>query len=629
MNLRKLVRKKISKLNKEYNKILKKAENISKLEELSLLSIFVQDIKSSERNLSNYNNEQLGEIFGCVYKDEELDSVLEEIRLINIVLDGKYNVGLRIDLSDFQLGFLEKIVYKLEKYINKERNKIEEDRKEYDDNKDKLDSLADDILELEYFWDKLGNKSDGVFTKEEFFVFHRLIIEDDEISFEEKKGALIEFKNYNDSIINDKGNDIDKQRIEELKKLFNLYGVDESINKYIDMYIYEVNTKADLNNIKEILEYLIYENKEKNKVNIIKKFDVATLLGICLDGTKESVKRTYKKITEQGFYSDLFYETSGLWIESLSKELRGRKSKRKHGSVDTHNHRMINHEISLDELFENEKFLTGLGLDVSIKDNKNSKTLKTSNFRLKENYETLKLYGLINNEKISDFPPSAFSFSNIDNRCDMFIELGLLNGEEGILSNYVNNNPSCISYFKNEVYILLYKLKRENNINDYFELIRSKHIDGALKTNLYKNMLGYPLKTKEQVDVFLKDNFINQMSDSYIKNSQYYEEVVVENLSINYDEEEEIEEMKNLENNYKVNKYSYKIGNQIISRLKVKRCLYALKKAGVGIDKNAIMFCLLRGTYLDEKTFDFIANIIGYEYKGELSNGILKKVQSN
>ena len=136
--------------------------------------------------------------------------------------------------------------------------------------------------------------------------------------------------------------------------------------------------------------------------------------------------------------------------------------------------------------------------------------------------------------------------------------------------------------------------------------------------------MNYKINTDSEIEEFRRDNFIDQCD--YIDNSNVYEEAILSNMPINYsDSVLEIPEVKYLEENYKESKYIYRIGETIISRIKVLRCLTALKTL-VRIDKDSIMYSVVRGMYLSEEAFKDIADVIGYNYKGVLDNGILKKI---
>lgn len=623
MNLSTIIKNKLKSLYKEYNKINKKGNNQEEVLLLDKLYKFINDINSNDKNLLNYNEEEIENLLKNVYKDEDLSEVLEQIRLISIVLIGKYERNLSINLSENQTKTLYKITKKITKYIEKQSEKIKEKESIYKENIEYLSEIELIILELEEINNKLRNKDNKeLITKEEFDYLYELFIEDETITFEEKRNILLAFKEYNDKISSKIINEIDTKKIKDLIDIFISFGIDSKIEKYIKKHEYEISTNIDLDNVKNILEFM------KN-VNILKRFDLSTILGICLDGTKESVENTYNRMKELDLNSKMFYETSGVWIDNIPKEIKKRKKHNyKRGKEKDISYSAINHEISFEELLENEKFLRNLGYDVSIASEKSAKTLKTPNYKIRENYELLKLYGILDAVEPENFSTSAFAYSLIDDKCDKFIELGLLNGSDIVRypnSNYIAKFPSAISFMRNEIYMLLYKLKKDKTPTEYYDTIFSEYVEGRLSPKVYKDKLNYRINTEEEIEEFKNENFIEQ--NDYINNSNIYEEVILSNMPINYSNEVLlIPEIKELEENNKENNYIYKIGNQIISRLKVLRCLTALKQTLVKIDKEAIMYSLVRGTYLDESTFLNIANTIGYSYKGGLNNGISKNI---
>lgn len=623
MNLSTIIKNKLKSLYKEYNKINKKGNNQEEVLLLDKLYKFINDINSNDKNLLNYNEEEIENLLKNVYKAEDLSEVLEQIRLISIVLIGKYERNLSINLSENQTKTLYKITKKITKYIEKQSEKIKEKESIYKENIEYLSEIELIILELEEINNKLRNKDNKeLITKEEFDYLYELFIEDESITFEEKRNILLAFKEYNDKISSKIINEIDTKKIKDLIDIFISFGIDSKIEKYIKKHEYEISTNIDLDNVKNILEFM------KN-VNILKRFDLSTILGICLDGTKESVENTYNRMKELDLNSKMFYETSGVWIDNIPKEIKKRKKHNyKRGKEKDISYSAINHEISFEELLENERFLRNLGYDVSIASEKSAKTLKTPNYKIRENYELLKLYGILDAVEPENFSTSAFAYSLIDDKCDKFIELGLLNGSDIVRypnSNYIAKFPSAISFMRNEIYMLLYKLKKDKTPTEYYDTIFSEYVEGRLSPKVYKDKLNYRINTEEEIEEFKNENFIEQ--NDYINNSNIYEEVILSNMPINYNNEVLlIPEIKELEENNKENNYIYKIGNQIISRLKVLRCLTALEQTLVKIDKEAIMYSLVRGTYLDESTFLNIANTIGYSYKGGLNNGISKNI---
>ena len=181
-------------------------------------------------------------------------------------------------------------------------------------------------------------------------------------------------------------------------------------------------------------------------------------------------------------------------------------------------------------------------------------------------------------------------------------------------SNYAALHPTIINVISEEVFSLLYKLKRENTNESYYQIISSKSKKGTLDgciTNKNKNnntIFGYDFRTPEKIKAFKQENFIDQMDDRYIPNASEYEKIITKENPLNYQDDIITDEKINtLEENYRVdnNPYQYKIGNEIISRLKVLRCYSALKEKGI-TDDNAFLYSVTRGMYLDEKTFNLI-----------------------
>ena len=148
MNLSTIIKNKLKSLYKEYNKINKKGNNQEEVLLLDKLYKFINDINSNDKNLLNYNEEEIENLLKNVYKDEDLSEVLEQIRLISIVLIGKYERNLSINLSENQTKTLYKITKKITKYIEKQSEKIKEKESIYKENIEYLSEIELIILEL-------------------------------------------------------------------------------------------------------------------------------------------------------------------------------------------------------------------------------------------------------------------------------------------------------------------------------------------------------------------------------------------------------------------------------------------------------------------------------------------------
>ena len=432
-----------------------------------------------------------------------------------------------------------------------------------------------------------------------------IILEDKDTSSKIKLDLLSSVIEYNETIKKQNKKILVTTDIEEVKECFRSFGFNEDMLKYIDRNKEEISRNIDLSNAREILTFL-------GSKKILDKFSKGALLAIVLYSNENTVSKRYEDLKERKALFPALFEMPSIWVNNLPKKARARHkspSSNRGGSGNNHRLRGYANMISYEEMLSNEEYLTSLGLNVSISNKTNIKVLQTSREKIEENVRTYKTYGFFNRD-MSSFPPSAFSFSKVADKCDRLVELGLLHNFN---INYAVGNPSVINCMREENFALLYKLKRENSIEDYYNIIFSQYqryrqlLNRCLTTKCSKKF-GYNLGTIEEIETFKQENFINQMNDTYIPNASKYEEIIIKENPITYQDDILTDEnIKTLEDNYRVdnNPYQYKIGKEIISRLKVLRCYSALKEKGI-TDDNAFLYSVTRGMYLDEKTFNLI-----------------------
>ena len=82
-----------------------------------------------------------------------------------------------------------------------------------------------------------------------------------------------------------------------------------------------------------------------------------------------------------------------------------------------------------------------------------------------------------------------------------------------------------------------------------------------------------------------------------------------ENRIINFDVFK-LEEIENLENNYKINDFIYDIEGICISRLKVLKNYSALYNSNLHNEEDALLYSITRGSYLDQNSFDLLKDIV-------------------
>ena len=285
-------------------------------------------------------------------------------------------------------------------------------------------------------------------------------------------------------------------------------------------------------------------------------------------------------------------------------------------------------------MLDNETFLSNRGMRVSISDKRNIKVIKTSHYRVIANYNILKNYGVLNPNNVEKFPASTLSFSKVTDRCDNLIELGLLHGPSVYsdeYSNYAVRSPSIIGRLKEEQVVLLYYLRNENfderyiTEGDYYKTFFSKIQKGYLNSAFNKN-LNY---SKDEIKTIKENNFVDLAKSEDIPNYEKYEKIISTASPIDFDSSIlETDEIAGLEKYCRLenNKYVYQIGDVTISRLKVLRCYSALKKQDNNLDKDALLYCITKGSYINPDRFEMIKKAVSFiSNKGE-NNELFKRV---
>ena len=605
MKLQTIIKKKLDSLYKEYNKFNKQVSiNKEIIEKLDIYNF-------RDKSLLNLTDEELDLLLSTIYKNEELNKKSETIRLIKVVLIGKYENNFDINLTKEQDEVLIKLIHDIKILYNK----IDKQQKYIDENTDKVDILEENILELEDIIEKIILNYD--LTENDFNILYKLIVEDEKIDFQTKKELLLQFKNYNNKI----NNNLEIKITDDLLTLFNSYNLNITFDD-LNEFKNEIQD-ANLEEIKEILDIL---SKEK----ILKRFDKLMILAICLYSNVDIVKERVEYIKEQNYMCNILFHKANLWVNNLNSRFNNHNNKLiyefKKGKNKTL-HSITKQGIGLSEIKENEKYLQSEGFDIDINTSKNEKVLARPNYLLRENIEAYKLYGLLNDNTKEKFPLSALWFGDLTTKLDMFIELGLLNGVYPTeYSSYVNNVISSINTIKNTLYPILFKIKQENNIDKYYESLSQG--ESNIYNDLKKILISYNLNTKEELEEFINNNFINLEDTKYFKYKLIYDEIIKNSNRIDYDpniiNEEILEYLEN--DSVKKNNFIYEINGRYISRLKVLRILSILKENGIKLDKECLIYAITRNTFMNEKTLDMISNYIGYNYKGEYNNGLSKNI---
>lgn len=596
----------------ENSKELSRTEDIKSLTmKQNLVLEFLDDIEKDMANIRGLDFKEILSILDC-----DSPKIKETIRIIKLSLIGKYNEGLDIELTESQTEFVSNFIEQLREKKNQLLDEIKKANEQNNSLMALLDKIEYDILMFEDLYLKITSEDSLPLDKEDFELLYT-IIDNPKIPYNQKKTLLINIIDYNNKDREKESSDV---TIEQIKSCYREFGFDDSFMALIDKNKTEVLKTFNEVEVRRILGFLQLEDPAHHKINVLRKFTNSTILTITLYGSINSVKNRFDTMRKSNLYLDIFFETPSLWINNLKKDLIRRGSTKRENKVQSKHASLysLSREITYEELVENEEFLINKGLKVSIGAKENMKVLKTPHERIVENYQIYENYGFFDEHDVEDFSPSALAFSMIADRCDMFTELGLLNDNE---VDYLKQFPSAINLVRKETYPLLYKLKREHSLEEYYDMIFSpvkgnrKYLDGSLTRNV-KVKFGYDLSTPEKIRNFEDSNFIDLSSSELIPNYNLYSDTINKVYPIGYDEEIlEDEFIKNLEDNYRVkgNKYIYRFGDQTISRLKVLRCYSALKRMNLHLESDALIYVITRGTYMDLNTFKEISDAINYK----------------
>ncbi len=592
-----------------------------KHKELDILKEFIDDLEKSLENIAYLKIES---ILPSMFSSLEIMHIKETVRLIRLVLQAKNEKKFPVELSNEQKEFLENLLLK----IKEQKNSMEQQLITFE-NKLKMDCeqkdvLADKIIDLSILLEKILDPNDLDFlNQDDFLVFYECVL-DEEIPYEKRKAALVAWKNYND-----KHNLSDKKIIEKVdmasvRECFSEYGLLDVMDKYLNKYESEIVYRADIANIRSILKYLKEEDPVHNKPNLLPRFEPMDLLTICIYGTLSSVQARFEKMLEKNEFFDIYFETPSIWIRNLFRKKKGKtvfsNSSRTSGNAGSTLGKVA-HLISLDEMEENERFLQGLGFDVSIRSSKNVAAIKTPNYKLKENLRILEQYKIFDPQDISHFPVSTLTFSDLALKCDNLIEVGLLNSLDGNI-NYINNYPSRLQ-MNSSFLALLYKLKNEMGRDEYYQTIFSEKRLNTLNSDFYRT--GFKKYAgKADLQDFVTTNFVDFSCESEMLHYDLFKELVTKNFELEIDSSIFQDDLiQKLENFHRVNgdDYHYVFGSVSISRLKVLRIYSILKGKNVSFLQEALLFAITYNSFLNKESYQLILDQLGFK-KGGLTNGL-------
>lgn len=620
MTLDEIIALKLKTLYDEIDRLTKENTSlnyeIDELTEVLLISEdFIHTMADNWANISLLDTKSMTDYlikYGLYAYDKS--EVEETFRIINIVYDAIKD-GINTSLTDEQKAFIEGYIGNLIQMIKTINENIELKDKELKNNKNKTNEYDDLILNLEYLKEKISDAlNEEILNEDDFHAFYS-IVEDSSISNEIKKQAIIKFIKYNTDRLSNTPKNISRVSIDDIKDLFSSYGFNDLRSlKVIEKNKSELELRGNLQNINSILGFM-------NENKILNKFPLSVILSICIIGDYESVVQTYKKLSDENRLTDLYFQTPGVWINNPVKRKNGNKRIHRNPNLKDGPCSLYYsaRRISLEDIDLNIKFLKEKGFDINLANgDKNMKLLTTPNYKIVSNYNICRKYGLYDG-KVKNQVLTPLYGSNIEERLDNLVELGLLNGKnlsQSIYGDYVLRYPSSIVTIDQNHIMYLYYLRSMYDDKEYYSRIFSKSRIGMLTK---ENIPSFDSEEKTQ-----KFNETNFVSFDDIPNFDIYNSLINENNEEYNEEVFHEKEIFDLERQFRVrdNDFVYYINGIIISRLKVLKVCSILRHNGIKIGKEEIMYALTKGMKLTKKSYNKIASSIGYNME-EIKNGLL------
>ena len=577
-------------------------------------------------DIRNASTSLVSNVIATYFKKNSSAELENKLREIKVTYKAKYDKGIKVELSNSQVDFLNNYIRDVEKLLSYLERKVKE-------NEEKEKSLTNEKdlkkREVERFREVLQKIENNELLDEMDFNLICKIVDDENIDYETKKELLIEFRNYNNSITKkQEETTIEETIVEEkeeetlpleevkqageeirVKSLFEQYGYSNTMFKYINKFKKELDASLDIDEARRILDYF-------NEQNILKRFVEADLLAICTYGTLESVTNMYEKLkSDNNHMYSVFYEAPTIWVDKQKRGIRKKRSKDGKG-LPKEPIGILKTSVmkaSYEDMLLNNQFFKDHGYDINIKYGKNKLALTTPHSKVLENYAIFERYGI---HKNAGETSSMFGSTNITDKLDKFIELGLLYGHNGSFDNgnYIMYNPSFIFTASNIHFAYFYNMREEEPPHTYYFKLFSDIRDGEMKKE-YKQASSVRDKMRLPVDEFIKEKFIDP--STYLRNFDYYENIInnAEDTSID-PEIFSTPEIIELERSAKIsgNEYVYVIGDLDFSRLKVLRNYSIIRRYSKEIYEDALMYAITRGSYLSEEAVMRVSDYIMYTY---------------
>ncbi len=432
----------------------------------------------------------------------------------------------------------------------------------------------------------------------------------------------------------------------------------------LDDHQNEIRASIDLENTREILQFF-------KDTDLIDKFKRTALLKISLYGKADYIRDVvYPKIkSDHPDEMDTYFEDelATVWIkEKGTGTYRARPFRVSRGrgeNKDSENLYATCHSVDYDEFRENVKILKEnrdlFDESVAFDDDGANLRLKTLPvWVLKKNIELARLFGM---GVVTSVPITCIERGDIEDKIHLAIELGLFNSpmspkfldlDKQIVRNdeFQSNvkkkkiyNQSIRNYFQrylsmlsnksiNEYAYLTYKLQVEGYqqfYNDFFSSVHAGKGNPSFITEQEKTRI----LDKPQMDDFITNHFMTEWYSDFISGYDEYDSIIAEYMDSDkkesFQEEEyfdptiledefikELEEKNTVEDTItqneevveRKNEFVYLFGDRIISRYKVLHNASILKGLYGTLNREMLMTSIVRNSFLDVDSFQFIQN---------------------
>ncbi len=622
-------------LNEKIIEVLSQINSLDDNIDLSLLSEiekFSSKVLESNDSLNSISKSILSNYVTLVFNDE---NILNKLMSYKKLIEAKNTasndtVKNMFSLNEEQEQELKNIFIQMKEFVLKEKEKQK-----------KIDILENEYNKYELILNKIVNKE--IINEEEYEIIIDLVKDKD---IKDKCEILKEYLTFLDSIEKKLSNE-KKLSDEEIDNIYDKYLniLKNSINedkydqfKNISLdYKKEIAYNFDENRINEVINTL----KENN---ILSKFEIEVLMSITLYSDRESIEKTIDFLKYEGMYSkNVSYTQSGLWI---SEDIFANKGKTQHshkrrinknGRSGYRSHKSLlvdAKKLTKKEFKERMRMLEALGYsrdDIIAKSNSyfsNSSDSILSVIKVCEKYY-LNILKDDEDGKVKGKPTVFKAGGFAAERCDEGIECHLLEADSSSIgkrySTYINNNPTFISK-ANKVtlgYLLILQTLAEGSITlpNGDELTIEKCFYRKGLSNDFKNYFGLDLDNVIKLKQFMESFDMTILDEGDLPRYYEMQKEIIPNLVEFSDETLSSEFIKELDDKYQKNDYSYDYNGKIISRYKVLRIYESLKAFNYNnpdesfTEQDIRFFALSYNMFMKKDAFNILKNEIYSEGK--------------